>query len=85
MGDEIYFLLADKYESILQTDSITLGVRSQISQSTKNNKFSMSLEYLSENVKDEVDFLPAYKHRIFLEIDTVILGECGQTCPNYLK
>ena len=85
MGDEIYFLLADKYESILQTDSITLGVRSQISQSTKNNKFSMSLEYLSENVKDEVDFLPADKHRIFLEIDTVILGECGQTCPNYLK
>ena len=45
----------------------------------------MSLEYLSENVKDEVDFLPVDKHRIFLEIDTVILGVGGQTCPNYLK
>ena len=28
-------------------------------QSTQNNKFAISLQYLRENVKDEVDFLPA--------------------------
>ena len=28
-------------------------------QSTKNNKFTISLQYLNQNMKDEVDFLPA--------------------------
>ena len=28
-------------------------------QSSQNNKFAISLQYLRENVKDEVDFLPA--------------------------
>ena len=28
-------------------------------QRTQNNKFAISLQYLKENVKDEVDFLPA--------------------------
>ena len=32
-------------------------------QSTQNNKFSISLQYLKENVKDEVDFLPANKYQ----------------------
>ena len=36
-------------------------------------------------MKDEVDFLPADKHQIFLESDTIILGVCGQACPNYPK
>ena len=31
-------------------------------QSTQNNKFAISLQYLNENMKDEVDFLPADKH-----------------------
>ena len=35
-------------------------------QSTQNNKFTISLQYLKENVKDEVDFLPADKHQRFL-------------------
>ena len=30
-------------------------------QSTQNNKFTISLQYLKKNVKDEVDFLPAEK------------------------
>ena len=29
--------------------------------STKNNQFTISLQYLKENMKDEVDFLPADK------------------------
>ena len=35
------------------------------------------------NVKDEVHFLHADKSERFLQIDTIILGVCGQTCPNY--
>ena len=56
MRDEVDFLLADKHESFLQVDSITLGVRCQVSQSTQNSKFPISLQYLKENVKDKVDF-----------------------------
>ena len=33
-----------------------------------------SLQYLKENVKDEIDFLPASKRQSFLQIDTIILG-----------
>ena len=49
-------------------------------QSIQNNKFLISLQYLKENVKDEVDFLPADKFLRFLQIDTIILGVCGQAC-----
>ena len=48
-------------------------------------KFAISLQYLKENVKDEVDFLPADKHQRLLQIDTIVLGVCGQACPNYPK
>ena len=44
-------------------------------QSTQNNKFTISLQYLKENVNDEFDFLPADKHERFLQIDIVILGD----------
>ena len=54
-------------------------------QITRNNKFAMSLQYLKENVKDEVDFLPADKHQSVLQIHTIILGVGGQACPNYPK
>ena len=63
VGYEVDFLPADKHESLLQVDSITLGVHIQTYQSTQNNKFSISLQYLKENVKDEVDFLPADNHQ----------------------
>ena len=35
-------------------------------------------------MKDEVDFLLADKRQRFLQIDSIILGVCGQTCPNYM-
>ena len=50
-------------------------------ESTKNNK----LQYLEENVKDEVEFLSEGKHERFLQIDTIILDVCDQACPNYPK
>ena len=45
----------------------------------------ISLQYLKENVKDEIDFLPVDKHQRFLQIDTIILDLCGQASPNYPK
>ena len=55
-------------------------------QSTQDNKVSISLQFLKENLKDEVDFsLPADKYQRFLQIDTIILGVCSQECPNYRK
>ena len=36
-------------------------------------------------MKDEVAFLSTDKCQRFLQIDTVILGVCGQACPNYPK
>ena len=61
MGDEVEFLPADRLKSFLQDRSITLGVINQQIQSTKYNQFTISLQYLKENMKDEVDFLPADK------------------------
>ena len=42
-------------------------------QSIQNDKFAISLQYLKENVKDDVDFSPADKHERSLQIDTIIL------------
>ena len=36
-------------------------------------------------MKDKVEFLPADKHRKFLQIIFVILGVYGQAYQNYLK
>ena len=47
-------------------------------QSIQNNKFTISLQYFKENVKDKVDFFPADKRQRFLPIDSTILGVCGQ-------
>ena len=33
----------------------------------------------------EIDFLPADKHKNFLQVDGIILGMCSQACPKYPK
>ena len=78
MGDEFDFcqLINMKVSYML---IVSLWVcRAQSTQMT-------SLQYLKESVKDEVDFLCADKLQRFLQIDTIILGLCGQACPNYPK
>ena len=54
-------------------------------QGTKSNQFTISLQYLRENIKEEVDFLPPDKCWRFFQIDTIMWRVCGQACPNYLK
>ena len=73
-----WFLPADKRKIFLQVDIIFLGV-----QSTQNDKATISLQYLKENVKDEVDFFSADKvsSNWYYQIRYV----CDQVCPNYPK
>ena len=61
---KLIFLHADKHESLLQIDSMILMRMVKHSQSSQNSEFSMSLQYLKKEVKDEVNFLHADKHEI---------------------
>ena len=54
-------------------------------KSTQNNKFTISLQYLKENGKNEIDFLTADKLQWFVEIDFIILGVCGQAYAQISK
>ena len=44
-----------------------------------------TLQYLKENVKHEVGFLPPDKHQRLLQIGIIILVLGCQGCPNYSK
>ena len=44
-----------------------------------------TLQYLKENVKDELDILPVDNVKAFFQIDTILLDVCGHACPSYLK
>ena len=48
----------------VQRDVVTTSPRRLVAgwESTKNNQFTISLQYLMENMKDEVDFLPTDKY-----------------------
>ena len=74
VSDEVDFLHADKYESLLQIDTMILIGIVKHSQSSQNSKFTMSLQYLKKEVRDEVDFLHADKHQSFLQVDFNTLG-----------
>ena len=39
------------------------------------------MQYLKENVKYEIDFLPADKHQSLFQIGTIILGVCVSRQP----
>ena len=71
MKDEVDFLPADKHKSFPH-DSITLDVRGQACPKYPKQQVYNSLQYVKENVKDEVDFLLAGKPRRFLQRDTII-------------
>ena len=54
-------------------------------QTTQNHNVAKYLQYVKKNVKDEVDFLLADKNKRFHQVNAIILGLCGQACPNYPK
>ena len=54
-------------------------------QITQNNKFAISLQYLKEELSDEVVFLHTDKHESLLQIDSIILMGDGQAFPKFPK
>ena len=81
VGDEVDFLHADKHQSFLQVDFITLSIKIPYkvmlslligmikhSQSTQSNKFAISLQYLKKEVRNGVHFLRAVKHQSFYKL-----------------
>ena len=76
--NETNFLPTNKYQNFLQTDSTLWVYVACYSQSTQNNKFVISLQYLKENMKDEIDFLPVDKYKRLFLIDIIILCLCDQ-------
>ena len=55
------------------------------SQSSQNSKFAMSVQYLTKEVRDEVDFFHADKHQTVLQGDTIITDSHDQAFSKYSK
>ena len=70
LSDEVYFLHANKHESLLQIDTMILMGMVKHSQSSQKSKFVMSLKYLKKEVRDEADFLDADNNQSFLQVDS---------------
>ena len=68
INEEVDFLHADKHESKLQIDAMTLMRMVMHSRSSQKSKFVMSLQYLKKKVRDEVDFLRAVTNQHFLQV-----------------
>ena len=93
VSDEVDCLHADKYESLIQIDTIILMVMTKHSQSSQNSKFAMSLQYLKKEVRDEVYFLLADKrqsklfhhfgHQSLLQGDAIIIDRYDQAFSKY--
>ena len=85
MKDGVEFFPAVKCQRFLQID-IILGVCvARHGQFVQNNRFAISLQYLKEEVFDEVDFLHVDKHQSLLQIDTMILVgmfKCSKSSQN---
>ena len=57
-----------------------------LSRHAQSNQFKFAyLCNISTKMGDEVDFLPADKHKSFLQVDSITLGGQSQTCPGYPK
>ena len=66
---KVDFLHGEKHKSLM----VSLWLcTARHAQSTQNNKFTISLQYLKENIKDEVVFLPADNHQRILQMDTTL-------------
>ena len=55
-----------------------------LAQSTRNNKFAKSLQYLEKQVRDKVDF---YRDKLesIQKVGTVMSDGCSQACLKYSK
>ena len=72
-GGEVDFFASKWAWKFSTSCSISLGVSSQAWPKYPPKKFTLSLEYLKENVKDELELLPTDKGQRFLQIAVIIL------------
>ena len=92
---KLIFCIQISFESFQQIDTMILMRMVKNSQSSQNRKFSMSLQYLKKEVKDEVDFLRADKHQSFpkntlgikasYKFNIIIINGHDQALSNYSK
>ena len=43
----------------------------------------INMQYLKKELNDELCFWHSNKHGSLLQVDTIILGMCNQSCPEY--
>ena len=79
-----FLLYANKHQSFLEADTIVLVAMPMHVQSTQNNKFAISLQYLKKEGRHEVDFLHGDK-KTFLQVDAINIVEYCHLCPKYSK
>ena len=84
MNDKVYFWHADKHRSLLQGDTIFLGVQSGMPKVPKIRRLHI-FAISPEKHGGEVDILPENKHESFLQVDSITLGFCSQACSKYPK
>ena len=78
MSDESDFLHADKHESLLQIDTMTLIGIVKHSQSFQNSTVTMSLQYIKKEVRKGVHFLHADEHQSFYKLGLFSLMEVAR-------
>ena len=71
--NEVGFLYADKYQTLLQFAISTLVTKASHAKSNQNNKFAKFFQYLKREVTDEVEFLVS-KHLSFLYVSLKYLS-----------
>lgn len=71
MRDNFDILCEDKYESFLIPLFLTATARH--AQSTQDNKFAISFQYIKKRVRNEVDFLHGVFNEVFQKLILSIL------------
>ena len=86
IGDDVFFFCLQINTIVFYNMIVSLRVCVVwYAQSTQNIKFTLSLQYFKEKIKDGGDILPADKRQRFLQINTIILVVCDHACPDYSK
>ena len=84
VNDEVYFWLADKHKTSTSRyyhfECVQPGM-SKVRKIRSLHIFAIS----PEKYGGEVGFLPANKHKRFLQFDSIFLSLRSQACPKYLK
>ena len=69
MNGKVDFLHAGKHENVLQIDTLIMMEMVKHFKSSKNSNFTMSVQYLIKEDRDEVDFLYTDKSQSGLQVD----------------